>query len=70
MKQNSQSNAFILYTYVFIFYWSIVDVGFPDGSVVKNLPASWGDWIQSLAWEDSLEEEIATHSNIPSWRIP
>ena len=27
-------------------------------------------WVQSLAWEDPLEEEIATHSNIPAWKIP
>ena len=24
----------------------------------------------SLGWEDSLEEEVATHSNILAWRIP
>ena len=27
-------------------------------------------WIQSLGWEDPLEEEIATHSSIPAGRIP
>ena len=26
--------------------------------------------IPSLSWEDSLEEEMATHSNILAWRIP
>ena len=25
---------------------------------------------QSLGWEDSLEEEMATHSSILAWRIP
>ena len=25
---------------------------------------------QSLGWEDSLEKEMATHSNIPVWEIP
>ena len=25
---------------------------------------------QSLAWEDTLEEEMATHSSILAWRIP
>ena len=24
----------------------------------------------SLSWEDSLEEEMATHSSILAWRIP
>ena len=27
-------------------------------------------WVNSLGWEDPLEEEIATHSNIFAWRIP
>ena len=27
-------------------------------------------WVQSLGWEDSLEEEMATHSNILAWEIP
>ena len=27
-------------------------------------------WVQSLGWEDSLEEAMATHSSILAWRIP
>ena len=38
--------------------------------MVKNLPAMWETWAQSLGWEDSLEEGMATHSNILAWRIP
>ena len=26
--------------------------------------------VQSLGWEDSLEEGMATHSSILAWRIP
>ena len=26
--------------------------------------------LQSLVWEDLLEEEMATHSSILAWRIP
>ena len=26
--------------------------------------------IRSLGWEDPLEKEMATHSNILAWRIP
>ena len=37
---------------------------------VKNLPAMLETWVQSLGWEDSLEEGLATHSSIPAWRIP
>ena len=27
-------------------------------------------WVQSLGLEDPLEEGMATHCNIPAWRIP
>ena len=27
-------------------------------------------WVQSLGWEDPLEQEIATHSSILARRIP
>jgi len=27
-------------------------------------------WVRSLVWEDPLEEGMATHSSILSWRIP
>ena len=43
-----------------------MDNYFPDGSVVKNLPAMQETQeilVQSLDWEDPLEEEIATHSS-------
>ena len=40
------------------------NVGFPGGSVVKNLPAIQGTQVPSLGQEDPLEKEIATHSNI------
>ena len=36
----------------------------------KNLPAMQETWVQSLDWEDPLEEEMATHSSILAWRIP
>ena len=32
--------------------------------VVKNLPAMWETQVQSLGWEDPLEEGMATHSSI------
>ena len=38
--------------------------------LVKNLPANADSWVQSLGWEDSLEEGMATHSSILAWRIP
>ena len=27
-------------------------------------------WVQSLGWEDPLEEEMAIHSSILAWEIP
>ena len=38
--------------------------------LVKNLPAVWETWVQSLGWEDPLEKGRATHSSILAWRIP
>ena len=37
---------------------------------LKHLPAMWETWVRSLGWEDPLEKEMATHSNIFAWRIP
>ena len=39
-------------------------------SIVKNPPASAGDEVWSVGWEDTLEEEMATHSSILAWKIP
>ena len=36
---------------------------------VKNPPAMWKTWAQSLDWEDPLEKGMATHSRILVWRI-
>ena len=38
--------------------------------LVKNQPAMWETWVQSLGWEDALEKGKATHSRILAWRIP
>ena len=46
---------------------------FPDVSVVKNPPANvrhWTDMCSIPGQEDSLEKEMATHSNILAWEIP
>ena len=37
---------------------------------VKNLPAMQETWVRSLGQEDSLENEMATHSSILAQRIP
>ena len=38
--------------------------------MVKYLLAIRETWVQSLGWEDPLEEGMATHSSILAWRIP
>ena len=45
-------------------------MGFPGAQMVKNPPVMQETWIQSLRWEDALEEGMATHSTILAWRIP
>ena len=37
---------------------------------IKNLPTVQGTQIQSLGWEEPLEKEMATHSNILASEIP
>ena len=37
---------------------------------VTNLPALQETQVQSLGWEDPLEEGMETHSTILAWRIP
>ena len=58
-KSRTQLSDFIFYLY-----------SFPDGSVVKNLPGMQGTWVQSLGWEDPLEEEMANYSSILACKIP
>ena len=37
--------------------------------LVKNSPAMWETWVQSLGWEDALEKGKVIHSSILPWRI-
>ena len=45
-------------------------MGFPGGSVIKNLPAMQEMQVGSLGRDDPLERGMATHSSILAWRIP
>ena len=38
--------------------------------MLKNLSTIQETWVQSLGWEDLLENSMATHSSILAWRIP
>ena len=35
-----------------------------EAQLVKNPPAMWETWVPSLGWEDTLEEDMGTHSSI------
>ena len=59
----------------FFFYtesWLLLvySMSFFDGSVGKESTCSVETWVQSLGWEDLLEEGMATHFSILAWRIP
>ena len=54
-----------------IFLSTAIDISRVD-QWVKNLPAmqeTQETWLQSLGWEDTLEEGMATRSSILAWRI-
>ena len=53
-----------------IFNIALLLLGFSGAQLIKSLPAMWEIWVQSLAWEDPLEKEKATHSSTLVWRIP
>ena len=66
--------------YIFILFISITDkldnilltLYYPGGTVIKNLPVMQKiqkTRVWSLGWEDPLEKEMATHSNILAWEI-
>ena len=38
--------------------------------MVRDLPAMWETWVQSLSWEGPLKKGMATHSSILVWEIP
>ena len=48
----------------------VVNWGFSDAQVAKNLPSVQEMQIRSLGPEDPLEEEMATHSSILAWETP
>ena len=50
--------------------WAEFNQGFPNGSVVKNLPAMQETQVRSPGWEDPPEEGMTTHPSILAQRIP
>ena len=56
-------NYILLVTFKGHFWASLV------AQLVKNSPAMQETWLQSLGWEDPLENVKATHSSILAWWI-
>ena len=52
-------------SYLLLYSWASL-----VAQMVKNLVAIWETWVQSLGWEDALEEGMATHASILAWRVP
>ena len=64
MTMSEQTTLYISNFTTLCCHW--VSVG---AQAVKNPPAMWETWVQSLGCKD-LEKGMATHSSIPAWRIP
>ena len=44
--------------------WLLFIKGFPVGSDGKDPPVMQETWVQSLGWEDPLENRTTTHSSV------
>ena len=53
----------------FVLLYLILIMGFTGGSDGKESACNVF-WVQSLGWEDPLEEGMAAHSSVLAWRIP
>ena len=69
-------NSFFLVFFILItsilYYLHRGYMGFPGDSVgiCLLMKETQEMWFRSLSWEDSLDEGMATHSNILAWEIP
>ena len=63
----SVSVQFIFIVRILVFYYTVTSL---VAQTVKHLTTMWETQVQSLGWEDLLEEEMATHSSILAWKIP
>ena len=85
LKKYIYINIYIFYIYIYnefrivtginqLIFAILITRSFPGNASGKEPACQYRrhkeTQIQSLGWEDSLEEETATHSNILAWRIP
>ena len=63
----------ILQPSLLLLLFSMIFVGFPSGSAIKNphtTQKTQQTKFNAVVWEDPLEEGMSTHSSILAWRIP
>ena len=63
-REKEINEEFRINVHIWLYWASLM------AQIVKNLPAMCETWVQTLGWEDPLEEGMATHSSILAWRIP
>ena len=59
-----------LVDFFFLLWLLLLLLGFPGGSLVKNLPAMQDTQVWYLGQEDTLEKEMATHFSFLAWKSP
>ena len=76
---SSLRNSFICFNFslqtyraivFFVHFFNVYFWGFPGGAGGKENVSQAGDMGSILGWEDSLEEEMPTQSNMLAWQIP
>ena len=55
---------------IFSLYFLLRDWASLVAQMVKNPRAMQETWVQSLGWDNPVEEGMVTHPNILAWRIP
>ena len=67
--QKADFKSFLIMLSIYIHWIDLL--GFPGGSEGKEcLSAMQETWVRFLGQEYPLEEETATHTSIPAWKIP
>ena len=60
----------MLTLYVWVYFWALNSIPGINLVAVKHLFAMWETLVRSLALEDPLEKEMATHSSTLACKIP
>ena len=63
-------NEYVLVDSSEFLYLLLIEWASLVAQMVKNSPAMQETWVQSLDWEDLLENGAATHFTILAWRSP